>query len=465
MGEPTVVILHNEGGEHNSEDTEQSEFGDIALPNMWEEPLRTLGVYLGALGVLFAMHYLPFTRWALKTAMTTLGVVSVTEFASRSFSSNSLSRRLRPRQYRTVDEATLNATLKDVHDLIQSGAIQAQKILYGQDLEKAFGAFIGVTALYVLAQVVAPFWMAVMALTSIFIAPLVNSPQGRKAAKDASARAQDLANTTAEKGRELAKNGQAKASELSSDLSSKAQRAADDVGNTVSSTAQNGKQAAADAARNTSQAVSNAAQNGKQTAVDMTSKAKDTAADLSGSAADTARNAGQAVSNTAQNGKQTAADLSSKAQDAASDLSGSVADSARNAGTKASNAAQNGKQTAADLSSQATDKAANTSGYAADNLKNLPSAGSNAVNNAQGILSSAFGDAERDSNHSSNQHYTYDSGYNSSHKGSRDPRSDHPRGHGEYETDRLASRASHSTNVGAEPPRLSAADDVNSRAT
>ncbi|KAK1961393.1 hypothetical protein LY78DRAFT_644875 [Colletotrichum sublineola] len=381
MGEPTVVILHNEGGEHNSEDTEQitsaiqralqdrtpEQDGPLkqALANQdslykyisWEEPLRTLGVYLGALGVLFAMHYLPFTRWALKTAMTTLGVVSVTEFASRSFSSNSLSRRLRPRQYRTVDEATLNATLKDVHDLIQSGAIQAQKILYGQDLEKAFGAFIGVTALYVLAQVVAPFWMAVMALTSIFIAPLVNSPQGRKAAKDASARAQDLANTTAEKGRELAKNGQAKASELSSDLS------------------------------------------------------------------------------------------------------------ARNAGTKASNAAQNGKQTAADLSSQATDKAANTSGYAADNLKNLPSAGSNAVNNAQGILSSAFGDAERDSNHSSNQNYTYDSGYNSSHKGNRDPRSDHPRGHGEYETDRLASRASHSTNVGAEPPRLSAADDVNSRAT
>jgi len=473
MGEPTVVILHNEGGEHSSEDTAQiiqralhershptQQDGPLkqVLANQdslyqyisWEDPTRTLGTYLGALSILFGAHYLPLTQWALKAAMTTLGVVSVTEFASRSFGSDSLSTRLRPKEYYTVNEAKLNASLRDIHDLIQSGVIQAQKILYGEDLEKAFGAFIGVVVLYGLPKVVAPFWLAVMALTSIFIAPLVNSPRGRKVAQDAGARAQDLA-----------KNGQAKASELSS----KAQQAAYDAGNTVSNTAQSGKQAAADLtsravstasdmsgaaaekARNAGTGLSNAAQNGKQTATDMTSKAKSTAADLSGSAADTARNAGQAASNTAQNGKQTAANLSSTAQGTASDLSGAVADNTANAGAKVSNAAQSGKQTAADLSSQATDKASNATGY------------------AQGILSSAFGSAKHDSNDSASQNYTHDSAQSFSHNSNTYSEGNLPRGQGEYETDRLASRASHSTHVGAEAPRLSAVDDVNRRAS
>ncbi|WDK17071.1 Reticulon-like protein 1 Cwl1 [Colletotrichum graminicola] len=512
MGEPTVVILNNPGDEHSSEDTAQiiqraleershptQQDGPLkqVLANQdglykhisWEEPARTLGTYLGALSILFGAHYLPLTQWTLKAAMTTLGVVSVTEFASRSFSSDSLSTRLRPKQYYTVDEAKLNAILRDIHDLIQSGVIQAQKILYGEDLEKAFGAFIGIGLLYGLAKVVSPFWLAVMALTSIFIAPLINSPRGRKVAQDAGARAQDLA-----------KNGQVKASELSS----KAQQAAYDAGNTVSNTAQNGKQAAADLtsraidsasdmsgsaaekARNARTSISNATQNGKQTAADMTSKAKSTASDLSGSAADTARNAGQTISNTAQNGKQTAADMTSKAKGTAADLSGSAVDSARNAGQAVSNTAQNGKQTAADLSSKAQGTASGFSGAVADNtgdagvkVSNAAQSGkqtaadlssqatdkaSNASGYAQGILSSAFGDAGHNSNDSTSQNYTHDFTHTSSHNSNRYSEGNHPRGQGEYETDGLASRASHSTHVGAEAPRLSAVDDVNRRA-
>lgn len=65
-------------------------------------------------------------------------VVSVAEFTSRSFGPNSLSVRLRPKEYVTIPEAHLNAVLKDVHDLVQYTVVQAQKILYGQDLEKTF---------------------------------------------------------------------------------------------------------------------------------------------------------------------------------------------------------------------------------------------------------------------------------------------------------------------------------------
>jgi hypothetical protein len=67
-----------------------------------------------------------------------MSVVSVTEFASRLFSGESLSTRLRPKEYRKIPEPTLNATLKDIHDLIQYAVVQAQRIVFGQDLDKTF---------------------------------------------------------------------------------------------------------------------------------------------------------------------------------------------------------------------------------------------------------------------------------------------------------------------------------------
>lgn len=64
--------------------------------------------------------------------------MSVAEFTSRSFSENSLSTRLRPKEYRKIPESTLNATLNDIHDFIQYAVVQAQRIVYGEDLNKTF---------------------------------------------------------------------------------------------------------------------------------------------------------------------------------------------------------------------------------------------------------------------------------------------------------------------------------------
>jgi hypothetical protein len=182
----------------------------------WEDPIRTLALYLGATSILFGAHYLPLTQMALKAGVTTLGVVSVTEFASRLFSGNSLSTRLRPKEYRKIPEPTLNATLKDIHDIIQYAVVQAQRIVFGQDLDKTFAAFLGFFVLFWLTKMVSSFWFTVMGLTSIFVAPLVSSEQGRRAAHDTSVRAQELANVAVEKGRELGHDGKVKAAELSS---------------------------------------------------------------------------------------------------------------------------------------------------------------------------------------------------------------------------------------------------------
>ncbi|CAN9170507.1 unnamed protein product [Alternaria alternata] len=229
MSEPSIVVLPVSGsGPHpDQEKAEKPEHPGpfkqiLAHPDSfykyvnWEDPIRNLALYLGATSILFGAHYLPLTQIALKAGVTTLGVVSVTEFASRSFSGNSLSTRLRPKEYKTIPESTLNATLKDMHDLIQYAVVQAQRIVFGQDLDKTFATFLGFFVLFWLTKMLSSFWFAVMALTSIFVAPLISSEQGRRAAHDASVRAQELANVTAEKGRELGQDGKVKAAELSS---------------------------------------------------------------------------------------------------------------------------------------------------------------------------------------------------------------------------------------------------------
>jgi hypothetical protein len=97
-------------------------------------------------------------------------------------------------------------------------------------------AFLGFTALYWLTKIVPPFWLTVIGLTSIFVAPLLSSPEGRGAAQDASVRAQELAKAAAEKGTALAQNGKVKTAELSSkgkqtaaDLSARTRDTASDM--------------------------------------------------------------------------------------------------------------------------------------------------------------------------------------------------------------------------------------------
>jgi hypothetical protein len=316
---------------------------------------------------------------------TDLSVVSVTEFVSRSFSANSLSTRLRPKEYKKIPESTLNATLKDIHDLIQHAVVQAQRIFFGQDLDKSFAvsydspsslskygsitpyitfeltnqqAFLGFTGLYWLVLFVPPFWLTVMGLTSIFVAPLIFSPQGRGVAHDASVHAQELANLASEKGRVLAQNSKVMAAELSS----------------------SGKRTAADLSSSGKQTVADLSSSGNQTAAEISSKTKQTVADLSSSGK-------QAIADLSYNTKQTVADLSSRGKQAAADLSSSGNQTAAELSSKT-------KQAATDISAQARGTTSDISGIATENIRKLPQMGMNAINAAPDIVSSTADNAK-----------------------------------------------------------------------
>lgn len=138
------------------------------------------------------------------------------EFAGRSFGPNNFVSRMRPRQYKTVPESTLNATLKDIHDFIQYAVVQAQKIIFAEDLEKTFGAFAFTASLYFLIQFMTPFGIAILGLTTIYIIPLVTSPQGRGIARDGMARAQEISNAAVDQANSIAQNSKGTMANISS---------------------------------------------------------------------------------------------------------------------------------------------------------------------------------------------------------------------------------------------------------
>lgn len=80
-------------------------------------------------------------------------------------------------------------------------------------------------------KVASPFSLAVLGLTSILIAPLVNSSHGRAVAQDAAERGKELANTAVGKGKTLAEDGKSKAAELSSKAHETSQGVQQHVGN------------------------------------------------------------------------------------------------------------------------------------------------------------------------------------------------------------------------------------------
>ncbi|KAF4446966.1 hypothetical protein F53441_9437 [Fusarium austroafricanum] len=181
----------------------------------WEDPARTIGSYFAALGFMLAVHHMHLTQLALKTSAIGLGVMSAAEFAGRSFGPNNFMTRLRPKQYKTVPESTLNATLNDIHDFIHYAVIQAQKILFAEDLEKTFGAFVATASLYFLIQFMTPFGIAILGLTTVYMLPLVMSPRGRGMARDGMARAQEISNEAVDQARSIANDPKATMSNIS----------------------------------------------------------------------------------------------------------------------------------------------------------------------------------------------------------------------------------------------------------
>ncbi|KAF7521181.1 hypothetical protein G7054_g12543 [Neopestalotiopsis clavispora] len=230
----------------------------------WENPLRTVGSYVGAASLLLGLHYFPLTSLLLKAVATVLGVMSVAAFAGQSFNNtNDANPRTRNerRTYTKVPEATLNATLRDIHDFVQYAVVEAQRILFGEDLSKTLAAFAGTTALYWFIKVLSPFGLTFLGLTSVYIGTLIASPRGRAATRAAGRRASDATSAAAQRGKAFARSGKKQAVDMSSQAQQSASNAQKNVSDTVSSGTKNMSDTMSSSAKTASDSVSSGAKN------------------------------------------------------------------------------------------------------------------------------------------------------------------------------------------------------------
>jgi len=180
----------------------------------WEDPVRTFGSLIAVLGILSGVHFLPLTQTALKVAATTLGGVTIAEYAHRVFTTNTFLARLRPKEYRKVPESVLNDTLKDIHDLVQYTVVETQKIVLGEHLDKTFAAAFSLTVLYWLAKLMSSFTIVVLGLTTIYTLPLIASSQSRQVMNAAKVRAEELTDAAVGNTENLVENSKQKATQL-----------------------------------------------------------------------------------------------------------------------------------------------------------------------------------------------------------------------------------------------------------
>jgi hypothetical protein len=306
----------------------------------WEDPFRTLGSYIALVSLLVGAHYMPLTRWALKAGAYTSGAIWVAEFASRSFGRDTFLSRLRPKPYKKVPEPVLDATLKDIHDFIQYCAVQSQRVLYGEDLKKTFAIFLGFTTMYWLIGAASPFALSLLGLTSLYIAPLVLSPQSREIASavahDGASRAKDLANAAADSGKSVIDSGKATVDSginmASNNMTHVAEQAAKTRDAVVDMSTRAGS-VAVDSGKTAIDSTKSLAQSTTAQTVEQSSKARNTIADASTRAAGTTADAGRTAMTRAaeqsDSARDTVTNMSTQAGTTVSNLFGTNTQSAR----------------------------------------------------------------------------------------------------------------------------------------
>jgi hypothetical protein len=90
--------------------------------------------YASVISLIFVARYLDVIRYAFKLTWMTLGVTVLAELVGKTILSSGLATQLRPRKYYTVPRETLDALIGDVHELVNFFVIEAQRILFAENV-------------------------------------------------------------------------------------------------------------------------------------------------------------------------------------------------------------------------------------------------------------------------------------------------------------------------------------------
>ncbi|KAK4100272.1 hypothetical protein N658DRAFT_105773 [Parathielavia hyrcaniae] len=139
----------------------------------WNNPRASAIAYASIVTLIFTFRYLDVVRWAFKLTWMVLGITIAAEVAGKALLNNGFATQLRPRKYYTISRETLEATIGDVHELINFFIIETQRVLFAENVYASAAAALAAFFSYYLVKIV-PYWgLAVIGTTLVFFTPLV----------------------------------------------------------------------------------------------------------------------------------------------------------------------------------------------------------------------------------------------------------------------------------------------------
>ncbi|KAH7017542.1 Reticulon-domain-containing protein [Ilyonectria destructans] len=139
----------------------------------WNNPRASAIAYVTIVALIFSARYLDILRWGFKLSWMVLGVTVLAEVVGKTVLNHGLATHLRPRRYYTVPRDTLDTLIGDVHELINFFVIEAQRILFAENIAASCAAWVAAFISYFLVKLV-PYWgLAVIGTTVVFFVPLV----------------------------------------------------------------------------------------------------------------------------------------------------------------------------------------------------------------------------------------------------------------------------------------------------
>lgn len=192
----------------------------------WNNPRASGIAYATVVALIFAARYLDIIRYGLKLSWMALGVTVLAEGAGKLVLGNGLATQLRPRRYYTIPRDTLDALIGDVHELVNFFVIEAQRILFAENVTASAAAALGAFLSYHLVKIV-PYWgLALISTTIVFFTPLVYTTN-QELIDHHVKQASDIVNSQTEQLRQVASKHTSQATQLTKqymgDYSTKAQ--------------------------------------------------------------------------------------------------------------------------------------------------------------------------------------------------------------------------------------------------
>ncbi|CAI4212591.1 unnamed protein product [Parascedosporium putredinis] len=139
----------------------------------WKNPRASGIVYASLVSLIFAARYLDVIRYFFKLTWLALGTTVAAEIVGKVVLGQGITSQLRPNKYFVVSRDTLDTMIGDVHELINFFVIEAQRILFAENIGASVAAFVAAFLSYYLVKIV-PYWgLAILGTTAAFMIPLL----------------------------------------------------------------------------------------------------------------------------------------------------------------------------------------------------------------------------------------------------------------------------------------------------